>query len=393
MRLVFHSHVVVLFAALLSQLMQCQLSCRDDDDNPVDWYIVYKIPKLQKQVNPFNTGYSYVYMTSNQKSSWTLSPKQITDSSSIFANTLKSFYSPDPNVRLSHIMYNDQPPTLKNGGDYAHAKGFVGLGPSSGFWLIHSVPRFPLPINGSSRYGYPSNARENGQSAICITINSRLEGDNVALQLLTMKPKIYSYALTDDLVQMAPHFQDLIRRKWSKKISRTVPISTLGGQRLESFSKSSTSNNDLYSDLIAPALSVNLFAETWRKGAGHSLSSECNETYHVNNVQRVQLTLDGVNSVVDWEYTEDHAKWAVSDTQEIPFVCVGDINRMRSQFKRGGGSLCISDTNLWSVLKLTIMRVEPCPRIEKSLPSQGGFRSAINAIGALVATLSARFSN
>ncbi|RWS25137.1 hypothetical protein B4U80_04718 [Leptotrombidium deliense] len=37
---------------------------------------------------------------------------------------------------------------------------------------------------------------------------------------------------------------------------------------------------------------------------------------------------------VKWLSTQDHAKWAVSESEKSPFVCISDINRMESQFKR-----------------------------------------------------------
>lgn len=39
-------------------------TCIDDDGNPVDWYIAYKLPHLAGQGAPFNTGFAYAYITS-----------------------------------------------------------------------------------------------------------------------------------------------------------------------------------------------------------------------------------------------------------------------------------------------------------------------------------------
>ena len=44
-----------------------------------------------------------------------------------------------------YVMWNDEfpggdPPEWAGG---AHAKGVLGLGPTSGFYLLHSIPKFP----------------------------------------------------------------------------------------------------------------------------------------------------------------------------------------------------------------------------------------------------------
>lgn len=277
------------------------LNCRDEAGNEVDWFIVYKIPKLERNLAPFNTGYSYVYVSSVNATTWTLSSKLITDSDSIFANTLRPFYplkSADSN--LSYIVYNDQTPDGKNANSYAHAKGFVGMDAGTGFWLIHSVPKFPSIVSPDSAYLYPPNAKENGQTAICLSFNTASQGDNIAFQLLTMKPKLFSSFLSTDVKQVASHFADVIQKKWLKKPSRHVPIATLQNVVFQSFAKNPLTDSDIYAELIAPALGSNLFVETWRKGAGHSLPSECNETFHVNNIQRVKITLNQA-APIDWE--------------------------------------------------------------------------------------------
>lgn len=46
-----------------------------------------------------------------------------------------------------------------------------------------------------------------------------------------------------------------------------------------------------------------------------------------------------------WPETCDHAKWGI--TLHNPWVCVGDINRMISQRKRGGGTIAFQNQILW----------------------------------------------
>lgn len=341
------------------------VSCRDENGKQVDWFVVYKIPKLEKNLPPYNTGYSYVYVSSNNATAWSLSRKLVTQADSMFANTLSPFYPTSGTVdsKLSYIIYNDQPPDAKSSSSsYAHAKGIVGMDRDTGFWLIHSMPKFPPVVAPRVAYLYPPNAKENGQSAICLSFSTANEGDNIAYQLLTMKPKLYSSFLSDHVKAVASHFNDVIQKKWLKAASRHVPIATLNNIQFQSFAKNPTANSDIYESLIAPVLNTNLFVETWRKGAGHPLPSECDQPYHVNNIERVTISTLNQVAPVDWQYTEDHAKWAVSDTQANPFICIGDINRMASQFKRGGGSLCVKSRNLWQILHSSIEQVEACPK-------------------------------
>ncbi len=51
--------------------------------------------------------------------------------------------------------------------------------------------------------------------------------------------------------------------------------------------------------------------------------------------------------------TKDHSKWACSEEKDKAigqWVCVADINRMKSQEKRGGGVICFMEANLWEAL-------------------------------------------
>lgn len=43
------------------------------------------------------------------------------------------------------------------------------------------------------------------------------------------------------------------------------------------------------------------------------------------------------------------------------WVCVGDINRMTSQMRRGGGTACFINYQLWHLLNDSFLTVENCP--------------------------------
>ena len=43
-----------------------------------------------------------------------------------------------------------------------------------------------------------------------------------------------------------------------------------------------------------------------------------------------------------------------------PYVCVGDINRMQSQRKRGGGTVCFTQPGLWASLAAAVTAEDKC---------------------------------
>ena len=49
-----------------------------------------------------------------------------------------------------------------------------------------------------------------------------------------------------------------------------------------------------------------------------------------------------------WNETDDHSKWAIAGDD---YACFGDMNRMQSQWKRGGSFYCIVDKTLTAAVK------------------------------------------
>lgn len=69
------------------------------------------------------------------------------------------------------IVYNDEPTNQRITSLMGHSKGMVVADNSSGFWLVHSVPKFPdLPYQNNNSYSYPSNGVPNGQSFLCVSM-------------------------------------------------------------------------------------------------------------------------------------------------------------------------------------------------------------------------------
>jgi len=76
-----------------------------------------------------------------------------------------------------------------------------------------------------------------------------------------------------------------------------------------------------------------------------------------------------IQSKIKFATHKDHAKWAVAYSEEMTmpdaekYVCIGDINRMETQKKRGGGTVCFVNQDLWKSFTAIIQSVEACPRL------------------------------
>lgn len=87
-------------------------SCLDESGQSVDWFVVFKIPKLEDHPYPINTGMSYVYLTSKSSdTTMTLGKYLINEPNSIVGRTLQQVYSGWNHY--TYLQYNDDPPSGK----------------------------------------------------------------------------------------------------------------------------------------------------------------------------------------------------------------------------------------------------------------------------------------
>ena len=156
---------LILFYKLSDPVPSCV--CRNHLNQPVDWFIVYKLPRLSRSIDPFvRNGTGYIYLDSSSSlEKWQFSSQGIDSSSSMTGLTLDPLYK-YPN-QYSYMFYNDQPPNKPVSMIYGHSKGVLAFEDSTktGFWLVHSVPRFPQII--AQGYGYPDSGKNFLFSSVC----------------------------------------------------------------------------------------------------------------------------------------------------------------------------------------------------------------------------------
>jgi deoxyribonuclease-2 len=291
------------------------LQCKDDMGADVAWWVAVKEPQ----------GTGYFYGDANSGGSFQRSRHSMNDTSTgALAATMQQIWrKPAP----AYILWNDEPPA--NTGynfSYGHTKAVLALdtATSSGFWLTHSIPLYPAgPALTPTYVGLGSNAWMYAQSAACFSLDAGAI-NTLAHTLQLDHPQIYDVGGSISAAPAA--FQALAADEWrADAICEQTAVGSL-----TVFAKTPAWNADLWSTCVAPALKSDLWVESWLRGSEEGPA--CSGQWK---------TLDIENLSWGWSESADHSKWAVApNVTTTPTLCIGDINRMTTQYARAGGAVC-----------------------------------------------------
>ena len=323
---------------------------KNQQGQAVDWWFIYKTPEHTGTKN--NQGFDFFYFDPESEN-LALSPVGLDQDSQALDHTLTGIFNAPETA--GYIVYNDEHVDKQgNDSDKGHCKGILAFDKASdsALFLLHSTPRFPA----DKEFTLPDDEQIYGQTFICITLPDYQTANQIAQQMLCQQnPQVLTESsriptsLQDD--------EPLARLFHGTGVDESEKPSTLqfkskGGQEFLLIAKSRKWGEDFWLDLVSPTLKADLIVETWRRGAVTPLqdnrSTDFDEdTLNLKFVVNSSLTYE-------WHYTKDHAKWSVAlknATNTLPWVCVADLNRMVSQEKRGGGSLCFQESRLWQALR------------------------------------------
>ena len=323
----------------------------------MDWFIAYKLP--HKISNPLKDGYGYLYMDSNS-AGFSVSKYSAKEEQSAMGSTLSPVYESKNDLEssgdLAYVMYNDENPEGKEFFDYGHSKGDLAFTKDGGFWLVHSVPKYSNSANEG--YDYPHSGTYYGQIFFCVNFNAS-EIDKIGLQLRFNGPHVHDFNLPSSLAQMFPNISLLVNDKFilEEPYNMSAKLVSSGGKKLIHFAKNKNFGNDLYGAFVAPSLKTSMLAETWQQGSGRT-GSWCKPPYTVENILHIDIETD--TDEFEFVNYEDHSKYVLSKSGDDPAICIGDINRMETQYKRGGGTLCTRDNHIWTVFKKLVKQVDSC---------------------------------
>uniref|UniRef100_A0AC34GR19 Deoxyribonuclease II n=1 Tax=Panagrolaimus sp. ES5 TaxID=591445 RepID=A0AC34GR19_9BILA len=246
-------------------------------------------------------------------------------------------------------------------------KGAMAFDDFTGFWISHSVPRL-IDLN-KNQYKYPDSGLKYGQTFFCGTYSVTALAE-IGKHLEFAQPSFAHSNIPKSFSNLFPALSRALEKKRINGKSGEYTVSqiveTLGGIKLKIFSKNKKYEKDLYSNFLAKEFQTSFFVETWLNGGGTDLASSCDDgNGKVFNLRSVILD----NGKYSFPSSKDHSKWAVSSdaaaAKEKNVVCIGDINRQKSQHLRGGGAICITNLNIWNLFRSSIDTIECCGKLAK----------------------------
>ncbi|XP_016044367.1 deoxyribonuclease-2-beta [Erinaceus europaeus] len=331
------------------------ISCRNEEGEAVDWFTFYKLPKRQDKEKR-DIGLEYLYLDSTTRR-WKRSKQLMNSTQSVLGKTLEQLYEAyaSKGNNTAYVIYNDGVPGAVNySRKYGHTKGLLLWNRVQGFWLIHSIPRFPpTPEEG---YGYPPTGTRNGQTGICVTFKYN-QYEAIDSQLLICNPNIYSCFIPTTFNRELIYIRQLCTGSTSREIpgQHLTTLQSAQGQKFLHFAKSDSYLEDIFAAWMAQRLKTHLLTETWQRKR-QELPSNCSLPYHVYNVKAIKLSGRSYFSSY-----QDHAKWCVSRKgTKNHWTCIGDLNRSPHQAFRSGGFICTQNQHIYQAFQGLVLYYENC---------------------------------
>jgi deoxyribonuclease-2 len=316
------------------------LSCLDETGSATDFWVAIKAPR--------GSDYLYYDSTTNVFAPSVNSMNDTTTGALTY--TTKQLWTAE-----AYAVWNDEVPSeLNYSFSYGHTKGFFAFdSQGEGFLLIHSVPSFPVGPSMSSEYlGLGGNAYTYAQSFLCLSVSATTL-NSVSYKYLLNRPHVYDFLFPSSLEPTYGNISSLVKGKYSTaKLCASEVLITEANTEFQLFGKTSEWNNDLYSACVAPTLQSDLLTETWIRGSaeGPSCPTSGYETFDIQGLDFEK----GFN----WSETNDHSKWAIA--LNTTTLCIGDINRMTTQYSRGGGTACLSNSVLFNAFQKAVSKTDSC---------------------------------
>ncbi|XP_062122413.1 plancitoxin-1-like [Drosophila sulfurigaster albostrigata] len=321
----------LLFLIAIVVNVSADLSCKDEDNNDVDWWFMY----LQDDDDE-----KYFYVTSENYNKWQMSNETLMSNRSLLFRGL-NLESIEALVSYNDVLANGT--TFDWGGA---SRGWLAASRHRGIWIIYSMP---LDVNLTQAYG---------DHYLCLALDEK-GVEKAAKLFLLIEPHFNLTYRSYDLVNISPLLNSVIGRNtfMTGDLELDVELSTLKGRKFRLFGKSPSIYKELYADIVAPALGVNLFVRTDRNScsACQNLPNKCNDNKIYNIKEVVGPQGRSISALTD------HSKWAVSQKNSASdWICIGDLDRHQSHLSRGGTAICLEDSVVSERYRELIYSYEEC---------------------------------
>lgn len=217
----------------------------------------------------------------------------------------------------------------------------------------------PTPLQneeyGDDRPAFESNANDNFANPHFSSLSSSVHVEDVTSRTSDHGS---TYMFKDGLsVDALNHMRTRDNSPSAPYFKGNFTLPTIVGLA-DVIAKPSRVHQDMWDSLVAPSIRCKaLRVESWLRG-WHRLPNTCQSSFCVVNAAGVRIDMSynrtstmplatdasvesahrGSETAKQWGIYQDHAKWAVCCDKAA--VCFGDMNRMKSQRKRGGLAIC-----------------------------------------------------
>jgi deoxyribonuclease-2 len=159
----------------------------------------------------------------------------------------------DGRSSLARAAWNDELPAAAPGigangtsGTSGHTKGVLAAGAGGGFFLTHSLPKFPDLTGAGGIWGGASTLY--GQTFLCLSLDTE-NVEAVAATLQYDDPHTYDSAVPAGLFKALPNFVALLAGQ-RKEGTLATALRTVGGAAFTMYAKSGSSGLDIYEDVL-----------------------------------------------------------------------------------------------------------------------------------------------
>lgn len=352
----FRGHAFALLLCCIFPLVR-SMSCLDESGQPVDYWFIMKIHG--------SLDYAYVDDSYAGTGPLVLTGKSLDcGASCALGATLTQLLN---NESVARVSWNDEAPVAAapwnaTSATSGHTKGVVGADSAGGFWLTHSMPKFPLLV-GVDSFSWAAGGASitYGQNFLCVSLTpASIEAAAVGLKFID--PNVYGSVVPAGLSSMYPTLTALVAGARTSGAGVQTVYSTPSNHAFTYFSKSGDWGKDIWEDHVQANLKVDMWVESWLRAP--VMPTYCTPTYAFDSVNVETMTFitsDGNNA--PYKYTQDHTKLgiAVNGTNQQNWLCAGDNNRMTSQWARGGGAVCFRAAATYKSVLSMVLTVQACP--------------------------------